>query len=424
MGNLPSSRRSSRISQNPGVPPPPRMIPAPAGYPGGHVPPPPGPANYPPHLPYYPYPPYSNGAIPPPQYFQNVIQTNGQYMMNLPPPQIYRNPGGMAPHPVPPPPRNVEVAEHQKANTIQNDVNLKKATLRLEKDEENPGYYLVAFSFDATVAGSICVFFLAKEGSNCSLTPVKPHIYTPVRAEFQKGLGQKFKQAPGTGVMLALFDDKELLKGGEDNVFPLVIRMETLPKSPPADQPPRDTENLGAQLPEWVHSQITQAIIERKDDDTYQVRVVKQIIWVGGVRYELQEIYGIENSGGGGNFDGTDAGKECVVCMSEPRDTTVLPCRHMCMCSECAKVLRFQTNRCPICRTPVERLLEIKVPKDRSELNTIKSDSNVQQGGAVESSSSQSTSALPPKICAVDESDKVESSNPKSSLGQASGETV
>lgn len=33
------------------------------------------------------------------------------------------------------------------------------------------------------------------------------------------------------------------------------------------------------------------------------------------------------------------------------------------MCSECAKVLRFQTNRCPICRCVVERLLEIKVPK-------------------------------------------------------------
>lgn len=36
---------------------------------------------------------------------------------------------------------------------------------------------------------------------------------------------------------------------------------------------------------------------------------------------------------------------------------------HQCMCNECAKVLRCQTNRCPICRTPVERLLEIKVPK-------------------------------------------------------------
>lgn len=32
-----------------------------------------------------------------------------------------------------------------------------------------------------------------------------------------------------------------------------------------------------------------------------------------------------------------------------------------CMCSGCAKVLRYQTNRCPICRQPVERLLEIKV---------------------------------------------------------------
>ncbi len=53
-----------------------------------------------------------------------------------------------------------DVAEHQKANTIQNDVNLKKATLRLEKDEENPGFHLVAFSFDATVSGRYVVICL------------------------------------------------------------------------------------------------------------------------------------------------------------------------------------------------------------------------------------------------------------------------
>lgn len=408
MGNLPSSRRnSSRIAQNPGPagggpPPPPRIVPVPPGYPGGHAPPPPGPANYPPN--YYHYPPYNNGMagpIPAPQYFQhNIIQSNGQYMMNFPP---HRQP----PYPPPPPRATLEVAEHQKANTIQNDVNLKKATLRLEKDEAHPGYYLVAFSFDATVAGSISVFFLAEEGANCSLTPAKPHMdYTPRREPFEKGLGQKFKQQPGTGVMLALFDDEELMKS-EDNLFPLVIRMETVPRSPPPDAPPRDSEPLGAALPDWVHSQITQAVIEKKDDETYQVRVVKQIIWVGGTRYELQEIYGIENSGGGGNFDGTDAGKECVVCMSEPRDTTVLPCRHMCMCSECAKVLRFQTNRCPICRTPVERLLEIKVPKNGSELNiTTESNSNDQPGEAVESSSSQSQ--LPQKrTTPVEENGKI-----------------
>lgn len=37
------------------------------------------------------------------------------------------------------------------------------------------------------------------------------------------------------------------------------------------------------------------------------------------------------------------------------------------MCSGCAKVLRFQTNRCPICRQPVERLLEIKVGPEPEE---------------------------------------------------------
>ena len=49
--------------------------------------------------------------------------------------------------------------------------------------------------------------------------------------------------------------------------------------------------------------------------------------------------------------------------MTEPRDTTVLPCRHMCMCSECAKVLRMQSEKCPICRTPIEQLLQIKISK-------------------------------------------------------------
>ena len=38
-----------------------------------------------------------------------------------------------------------------------------------------------------------------------------------------------------------------------------------------------------------------------------------------------------------------------------------------CMCSGCAKVLRFQTDRCPICRQPVERLLEIKVSNGPDE---------------------------------------------------------
>ncbi len=42
--------------------------------------------------------------------------------------------------------------------------------------------------------------------------------------------------------------------------------------------------------------------------------------------------------------------RECVVCMSDPKDTAVLPCRHMCLCAQCAEQLRYQSNKCPICR--------------------------------------------------------------------------
>jgi hypothetical protein len=44
------------------------------------------------------------------------------------------------------------------------------------------------------------------------------------------------------------------------------------------------------------------------------------------------------------------SGSECVICLTEPRDTTVLPCRHMCLCAACAQQLRFNTNKCPVCR--------------------------------------------------------------------------
>ncbi|KAJ7565423.1 hypothetical protein O6H91_02G060000 [Diphasiastrum complanatum] len=355
MGNGSSSRRHGNQQNSHLMPPPP-------GYIGGVPTPPPYPENRQ-QFPYYYHPGY-NVAIPAPvnpQFFQPAYgPTNGQYLMSMPPPPAYR---GAVPFYPPSPPRLAPqvpvIAEHQKASTVRNDVNLNKSTLRLEKDEENPGHYLVAFSFDATASGSISIFYQAKEGVECSLTAVNPYFFTPVRFYFEKGLGQKFRQASGTGVDLHVFDDKDLRKEGSDNVFPLVVRMESVVKGRLIA---RESEPVGARLSKGVNSQITNAVLENKDGD-YRVRVVKQILWVDGVRYELQEIYGINNGAGSSDFDESDAGKECVICMSEPRDTTVLPCRHMCMCTHCAKILRFQTNRCPICRCPVERLLEIKVPK-------------------------------------------------------------
>jgi E3 ubiquitin-protein ligase MGRN1 len=116
----------------------------------------------------------------------------------------------------------------------------------------------------------------------------------------------------------------------------------------------------------------------KKPSGDWGVKVLKQKIQVDGLTYELQEIYGIDGSVASAQpkHDGADGelmpgaikdeldmpdGAECIICMSEPRNTTVLPCRHMCLCGECAEMLRKNSSTCPICRTRVESLLQIRV---------------------------------------------------------------
>jgi len=181
----------------------------------------------------------------------------------------------------------------------------------------------------------------------------------PTRIPFQKGSCQKFSQPSGSGIDLGFFELDHLSKPSQaGDVFPLVICAEScIPPSP--QQIDEDLNNN--QPPSRL--QLTEAVIEKKDDGHFHVKVVKQVLWFDGERYEVRDIFGIENITEE-SFDENDAGKDCVICLSEPRDTAVLPCRHMCMCGECAKQLTRQSNKCPICRQPFENLIEIKVIND------------------------------------------------------------
>lgn len=112
--------------------------------------------------------PYPNPTPRPPQYYQYPpeLYRPAPPGTQMPPPYLpapYDHHHRAAPaHPhwvggrypngavvLPPPP----YVEHQKAVSIKNDINVKKDSLKIVLDEENPGKFLVTFTFDATVDG-------------------------------------------------------------------------------------------------------------------------------------------------------------------------------------------------------------------------------------------------------------------------------
>jgi hypothetical protein len=140
-------------------------------------------------------------------------------------------------------------------------------------------------------------------------------------------VGQIFSQPSGTGIDLGFFELDQLSKPSpEEDIFPLVIFAEASSPSlstSTSEEPDKPLPTMS------THAQITEAVLVKNNEGHFQVKVAKQILWINGIRYELREIFGIANSDGAGVDGETDSGKECIICMTEPKDTAVLPCRHM-----------------------------------------------------------------------------------------------
>lgn len=57
--------------------------------------------------------------------------------------------------------------------------------------------------------------------------------------------------------------------------------------------------------------------------------------------------------------------RACVVCQDAVKCVLVLPCRHMCLCVECAhqflSARRRSQRLCPLCRTPIETIMNVYI---------------------------------------------------------------
>ncbi|KAK6054128.1 zinc finger, C3HC4 type [Cooperia oncophora] len=116
--------------------------------------------------------------------------------------------------------------------------------------------------------------------------------------------------------------------------------------------------------------QSTMCTVDVANDSSHALilKPLRQKIACDGVIYLLQEMFGIENKELAPDGNADECGLECIICMSDIRDTVILPCRHLCICNNCADTLRYKLNNCPICRSPFRALIQLRARRQTRNL--------------------------------------------------------
>jgi len=202
-----------------------------------------------------------------------------------------------------------DIPESIKVNVC---VNVLHNTLQFYLKNDDPNFCKVSFSFDALVPCTIEVYSNAMESSSGSLLVTK---------SFPKGYNQHFtfsEEEPWV-------DIREI---SENNyLFIIVIKANKV------------SNNFEA------HSLITCCSISNNNIE--EITSIQKIKYKDKV-YVTKDIFGLEYE---------SLLEDCAICLSERKDTVILPCRHLCVCHSCAQVLKLSTNKCPICRAVIRAVL-------------------------------------------------------------------
>lgn len=246
-----------------------------------------------------------------------------------------------------PAPRAAGRPELSRTGVIKNSVNVKRGSLKRVGAK-------ISFKFDTSVPAKFKVWFEVTEFLDDKKMPIfSSALEANESPAFPSGLDQAWEFSLPAISTPQDVSPTSVLGGGK--TFPIII--ETVPLEEAATSP----------------KQLTYLSMPSETS----VSVIKQKLRFGDRGYELHEIFGMEkgdmspgsvrskrldsdtSSFVGGHPENDVGGTDCVICLTEARDTTVLPCRHLCLCARCAEVLRINSRKCPICRQPVSSMLQI-----------------------------------------------------------------
>ncbi|TPX36218.1 hypothetical protein SmJEL517_g01562 [Synchytrium microbalum] len=287
-------------------------------------------------------------------------------------------------------------------------VNLHRDSLRVISDppSSTPSpntKHKISFEFDAAVPCQIRIYQSCKEVAVIGPSGSRSTIYKTssggiaapiILGSFPVGLNQ-------TCTSSALLDASSLIDDGIDEV---VERIPQVVISDGASSVHAESANRGKRFPLIIVIEGANAIQHAEpeilpcatqstfvslatNEHGMVARVAKQKIMIEGISYLVQEVFGFTDSQTASPTDNPTAEqtaednstRECVVCLSELKNTVVLPCRHLCLCTTCANVLRTSGRstaipasyssragppKCPICRQPFYALLQLNLPDE------------------------------------------------------------
>jgi len=234
--------------------------------------------------------------------------------------------------------------EVKKTQTVSLDFNIEKNSIAFIRGNDLASYYL-KFRFSSKTDVAISLHYNGREMIDSAnnteyiyvdemMPPVKEYI-------FSVGTNQDFPQ--NTSVLHSKYFSTDAMTTYTTDRFPLIIKM--------VHNFPTIQQNSGAIF--YVY------VVFNPSKEGYTGKILKQKLQIGSKSFVLDDIFGISTSGL--KDPNAPEAKDCAICLTTKIDTVVLPCKHMCLCFECAQNLRTKNDsRCPLCRNNVESYVKLE----------------------------------------------------------------
>ena len=242
---------------------------------------------------------------------------------------------------------------------IKSSVGLDIKSLVLKQSSKEKSRYYPRFKYSSTEDIKISIYYWTTQVTNSEGVP----LYFTIPAELppagiiekEEGKEVMYEKIKSTSFKVEKYEGMPLFNATM-NYFPCVITVELQKKPSVGSDGVSDYQNL---ITYWVFT-------INKSSNLLELKPFRQVLVAYDIAFLLQQIYGITDAveGKDGEYSaaGNDDSQIWVACMTEEKNTVVMPCGHLWVCKECATTIASQRSPdWPICRNKVTSFVPLNI---------------------------------------------------------------